>query len=229
MRIALRIVSGLLVLAAFALGCAHRSDHGLIHVVQRGETVWRISQRYGVKVDDVVRANKIRDVTRVRTGAKLWIPDPTRNRRGAPAYPPSSGRVAAAKGRKHVREELGLSFGWPVKGSLTSRFGPRNGRPHEGIDVGARRGTAVHAAEAGRVIYSGHGLGAYGNVVIVKHEGRFSTVYAHNRKNRIKKGAFVEKGQVIAEVGSTGRATGPHLHFEVRRGKTPLDPLRYLP
>ncbi len=66
-------------------------------------------------------------------------------------------------------------------------------------------------------------------MVIVKHAGRYSTVYAHNRKNKVRKGAFVEKGQVIAEVGSSGNASGPHVHFEVRRDRKPQDPLRYLP
>jgi murein DD-endopeptidase MepM/ murein hydrolase activator NlpD len=87
----------------------------------------------------------------------------------------------------------------------------------------------VRAAEAGRVIHSGKGLGAYGNVVIVKHTGRWATVYAHNRRNHVRKGAFVEKGDVIAEVGKTGNASGPHLHFEIRRGDVPRDPLPCLP
>ena len=78
------------------------------------------------------------------------------------------------------------------------------------------------------MIYSGK-LGGYGKVVIVKHAGRYSTVYAHNRKNRVKKGQFVERGQVIAEVGTSGNASGPHVHFEVRRDRRAEDPLAYLP
>ena len=110
-----------------------------------------------------------------------------------------------------------------------SRFGPRRRRRHEGIDLSAPRGTPVRSAEAGRVIYSGSGLSDYGNTVIVKHLGRYSTVYAHNRRNLVRRGDFVEKGQVIAEVGSTGNASGPHLHFEVRYDDRPRDPVRYLP
>jgi murein DD-endopeptidase MepM/ murein hydrolase activator NlpD len=79
------------------------------------------------------------------------------------------------------------------------------------------------------VIHSGGGLGDYGKVVIVKHAGRYSTVYAHNQRNRVRKGEFVEKGQVIAEVGKTGNASGTHLHFELRRDRHPEDPLLYLP
>ena len=87
----------------------------------------------------------------------------------------------------------------------------------------------MRAAEAGRVIHSGGGLGDYGKVVIVKHAGRYSTVYAHNRRNRVREGEFVEKGQVIAEVGKTGNASGAHVHFELRRDRRPQDPLLYLP
>ncbi len=97
------------------------------------------------------------------------------------------------------------------------------------IDIRAPRGTLVRAAEAGRVIHSGGGLGAYGKVVIIKHAGRYSTVYAHHDSIRVKKGDFVEKGDVIGTVGATGNASGPHLHFEVRRDRVPDDPLSYLP
>ena len=123
----------------------------------------------------------------------------------------------------------GPRLGWPVRGRLSSKFGWRNGRKHEGIDIPAKRGTPIYAAEAGRVIHSGDGLGDYGQVVILKHVGRYSTVYAHNRRNRVKKGEFVEKGDLIGEVGTSGNASGPHVHFEVRRDRTPVDPLFYLP
>ena len=87
--------------------------------------------------------------------------------------------------------------------------------------------TVIRASESGRVILSGK-LGDYGRVVIVKHAGRYSSVYAHNRRNKVKKGAFVEKGDAIAEVGSSGNASGPHLHFEIRRDRKPQDPLAFL-
>ena len=121
-----------------------------------------------------------------------------------------------------------LRFGWPVGGEVSSRFGWRRGRRHEGIDIRARRGSRVVAAEAGRVIHSGR-LGAYGNVVIVKHAGRYSTVYAHNERNLVEKGRFVERGETLATVGRSGNATGAHLHFEVRRDRVAQDPLTFLP
>ena len=124
--------------------------------------------------------------------------------------------------------EADLRFAWPVRGKLSSRFGRRGGRPHDGVDIATRKGTQVRAAEAGRVIHSGR-LGDYGRVVIIKHAGHYSSVYAHNHRNRVKKGEFVERGEVVAEVGSSGNASGPHLHFEIRRQRRPQDPLQLLP
>ena len=97
---------------------------------------------------------------------------------------------------------------------------------HEGIDVAAARGTPIFASESGRVIHSGR-LGSYGKVVIVKHAGAFRTVYAHASKLLVRKGEFVERGQKVAEVGSTGRSTGSHVHFEIRRSETPKNPLAF--
>ncbi|HEY5658455.1 MAG TPA: LysM peptidoglycan-binding domain-containing M23 family metallopeptidase [Myxococcota bacterium] len=216
----------MLLLAILGWGCAHRPDANVVHVMQRGETLYRISRYYGVPVQDIVRANRIADVSNIPTGARLLIP-------GARRQPPKHS-IALASYVPHAPEpggsaqpEISLDFAWPVRGKLSSRFGWRSGKPHEGIDISARPGAEVRAAEAGRVIVSGR-LGGYGRVVIVKHAGHYSTVYAHNSKNRVEKGAFVEKGDVIAEVGRSGNASGPHLHFEIRRRRQPQDPLRYL-
>jgi murein DD-endopeptidase MepM/ murein hydrolase activator NlpD len=99
---------------------------------------------------------------------------------------------------------------------------------HDGIDIRAPRGTIVRAAESGRVIHADASLAGYGNMVILKHAGRLSTVYAHNRKLLVRVGDFVEKGDAIAEVGQTGNATTPHLHFEIRAVGAARDPLDYL-
>jgi len=123
---------------------------------------------------------------------------------------------------------------WPVKGVVTSHFGRRGSRMHDGIDIGAKSGTPVYAAAAGKVIYSDNKLSGFGNLIIIKHSSDFVTIYAHNNKNFARKNQQVKKGEKIATVGQTGRATGPHLHFEVRRGQAPsqvraVDPMAYLP
>ena len=131
--------------------------------------------------------------------------------------------------RSDAKRGARVDFQWPLsRTKLTSRFGRRNGQPHEGIDLGARQGTPIRAAESGKVIHAGR-LGAYGKVVILKHAGDYRSVYAHARKLHVRKGQFVERAQKIAEVGMTGRTTGPHLHFEIRKRDVPKDPLHYLP
>jgi lipoprotein NlpD len=118
---------------------------------------------------------------------------------------------------------------WPVSGAILSRFGEaREGHDHDGIDIGAPFGTKVCAAADGDVLYS-ELHGAYGNLVVIKHNGGVFTVYAHHEVNLVQKGQKVHAGDVIARVGQTGRATTPHLHFEVRKGSRPENPLQFLP
>jgi murein DD-endopeptidase MepM/ murein hydrolase activator NlpD len=116
---------------------------------------------------------------------------------------------------------------WPVLGPVTSPFGWRWGRMHEGIDIAAASGTPIRAAAAGTVIYAGW-LGGYGNLTVIDHGGGVATAYGHQASLAAGTGAFVAQGQVIGYVGSTGHSTGPHLHFEVRVNGVPQDPLGYL-
>lgn len=119
---------------------------------------------------------------------------------------------------------------WPVPSSkrLTSKFGQRWGKSHEGIDIAARVGTSIVAAESGVVIYSGNDLGGYGNLTVIAHDGGLFSIYAHAKRNYTSKGDKVHRGQVIGQVGMTGRTTGPHLHFEVRYDSKALDPLKFV-
>jgi len=120
-------------------------------------------------------------------------------------------------------------FQWPVgSGQISSPFGMRHGVMHEGIDIAAPAGTPVHAAGAGEVIFTGwiHG---YGRVVIIQHRDHYVTVYAHNSVDLVKEGQTVKRGQVISEVGRSGRTTGANLHFEVRHDNVATNPLAYLP
>ncbi|HSN13298.1 MAG TPA: M23 family metallopeptidase [Anaeromyxobacteraceae bacterium] len=119
------------------------------------------------------------------------------------------------------------AFAWPLKGVLYGRFGVRSGRRHDGIDLAAPEGTRVGAAAAGEVIYVGEQAG-YGRIVIVRHAGGLVTLYAHMRKALVDEGDRVERGRPIGEVGQTGRTSGPHLHFEIRDGTRPRNPLLYL-
>jgi murein DD-endopeptidase MepM/ murein hydrolase activator NlpD len=115
---------------------------------------------------------------------------------------------------------------WPVSGPITSGFGCRWGRMHEGIDIGAACGTTIHAAASGTVIYAGW-MDGYGNITIIDHGGGLATAYGHQSSIYVS-GGSVSQGQAIGAVGSTGHSTGCHLHFEVRVNGTPVNPLNYL-
>ena len=116
---------------------------------------------------------------------------------------------------------------WPVSGPITSGFGWRWGRMHEGVDLAVPNGTPVVAAKAGVVIVAGW-MGGYGNLVVVDHGGSISTAYGHNTSVTVGIGQRVEQGQLIAYSGSTGHSTGPHVHFEVRINGGAVDPMGYL-
>ena len=117
---------------------------------------------------------------------------------------------------------------WPVVDRVTSEYGPRWGRMHEGIDVGGALGASIHSAESGRVDYAGW-IGGYGNTIIVDHGGGMTTLYGHMDGFAVSAGQTVSIGQVLGYVGNSGFSQGPHLHFEVRIGGAPVNPRKYLP
>ena len=177
------------------------------------------------------RANHIRDASKIKVGTQLWIPG-ARRVLSIPTTSTSSGysrfKSVNKKNIPTVKPRKGILI-WPTKGTLTSGFGNRNGRRHEGIDIAAPKGTPIKAAAAGEVVFSGWGPTGYGKMVILEHKNNLTTVYAHNSKILVKKGARVKQGQRISLMGSTGRSTGPHLHFEVRNDTEPKNPIKYLP
>jgi murein DD-endopeptidase MepM/ murein hydrolase activator NlpD len=136
-------------------------------------------------------------------------------------------KIQAAQAHSTVHRVSGSGLIWPVNAPITSPFGWRWGRMHEGIDLGAPYGTPIAAAAAGTVIYAGW-MGGYGNLTVIDHGGGLSTAYGHQSRIAVGVGESVAQGQIIGYVGSTGHSTGPHLHFEVRVDGQPVDPLGYL-
>lgn len=202
---------------------------GVHHTVQKGQTLFAIAQAYGIDIEVLRRANQIRDASKIKAGTQLWIPGASRvHSIPKTTSPPSSKATRSAKKKPTVRPRKGILI-WPAKGTLTSGFGKRNGRKHEGIDIAGPKGTPIYAAAAGKVVFSGWGPTGYGKMVIIKHRNHLTTVYAHNSKILVKKGIQVKQGQKICLMGSTGRSTGPHLHFEVRNDTEPKNPIKYLP
>ncbi|MBI4386702.1 MAG: M23 family metallopeptidase [Elusimicrobia bacterium] len=146
---------------------------------------------------------------------------------GGPAIPSPFGGPSVFRPFQ-VKVYKGL-WRWPLRaGIVSSEFKRRWGRRHEGIDIAADRGVPVLASAGGQVLYAGKGLKGYGNVVIVRHDQRTTTLYAHNDRLLVRSGERVSAGQIIAMLGSSGRSTGPHVHFEIRRGGRPVNPRELL-
>jgi murein DD-endopeptidase MepM/ murein hydrolase activator NlpD len=201
--------------------------NGVYYQVKKGDTVSMIAARYRASIKKVLAHNRLEGGSLIRPGQRIFLPDvsgPVKRRTVIPAQKKETAFVAAGL--------RGLI--WPLKGRITSGFGNRTDplsglrRFHCGIDISANMGTPVHAVSNGRIIFSGWKPG-YGNVVIIRHRGGYISVYAHNSKNLLPVDRVVKKGDTIAYSGMTGAVTGAHLHFELRKYVTPLNPLRFLP
>jgi murein DD-endopeptidase MepM/ murein hydrolase activator NlpD len=217
----------------FFAGCALRSPTpaprrpgGIYHVVKSGENLFRIGKAYDLPYQELARLNRIDDPHQIRVGQRIFIPGATRQ---LPVEIITPAQASLEPPRAPDSAERGREgFIWPVRGKITSKFGPRSETFHDGIDIQAPEGSPIRAIETGEVIYSDK-LRGYGNIVIIRHSGGFVSVYAHNQSNLVREGQRVVRGEVVGEVGSTGRVSAPHLHFEIRKDNVARDPLHYLP
>lgn len=208
----------------FIAGCAQRAYRptpipqiptpGVYHRIEKGETLWRIARAYDVEVEKIRSYNNIEDVRELKVGSLIFIPGAKKRL----SVPPSL-----------LSDEVGKEgFIWPARGKIVSRFTTSGENISKGIDIALPLGTEIKAAKSGIVKYSDV-LRGYGKIIIVDHQDGFSTVYAHNSKNMVKENDFVLGGEVIALSGDTGCCSGPVLHFQIRKGEVPQDPLFYLP
>jgi len=218
----------MLAMAIFLIGCATarprlerpetRYPTGTYYEVKRGDTLWKISKLYDADVNAIVRANRLPDATKIAVGQKLFIPESKKE----------------GQEENYVRATPGFNSSaklvWPVSGKVTSYFGAKKGLvTNKGIDIEAEEGSNVAAADDGRVSFVEENMKGLGKTVIIDHGNGLSTVYAHNSEILVKAGDTVTKNQVIAKVGKSGRANGPYLHFQVRKGHEPQNPFNYLP
>jgi len=182
----------------------------IVHSVQRGETLSGIARMYQVDINDLGARNNLSNLNSITVDQKISIP-------------------YSAGGAEHVSGQPGdlPLLAWPLSGVVSSPFGMRDGRPHEGIDIAVEEGTPVRVSAGGRIIFAGP-RGTYGLAVIVDHGGGMRTLYAHCSRLLVTEGKNVDAGDIIALSGNTGRSTGPHLHLEVLKNGVPLDPLPYL-
>jgi len=200
---------------------------GIYVKVRSGESLSVLAARYGVKASDIQAANQIADPRNLREGQVLFLPgvEPRLARRDARRergdFKQASRGLIGDLGRA-----VGKKFIWPTAGQVTSYFGEREGRQHSGVDIPRPKGSPIHAAKSGTVVAAGWN-GDYGKTVDISHGNGVVTRYAHCSKIAVKPGDAVAKGELIGLVGETGRATGPHLHYEVRIGGRPVNPSKF--
>ena len=225
-----------------------------MHVVAAGDTLTRIARQYGKTVAEIAKANNILPYAKLSIGDRIVIPGarigaakpeveqaaapskPASNKVAAGAAPAQSASLvtptaeapstdAAAK----ATVEPAPGFRWPVRGRIIAGFGPKpNGQQNDGIDVAVPENTPIKAAEDGEVAYAGSEVKGYGNLVLVKHPNGYVTAYAHAKELLVKRGDKIKRGDVIAKSGQSGNVDAPQLHFEVRKGTAPIDPMQFL-
>jgi LysM repeat protein len=190
---------------------------GLLHTVKKGDNIGSIAKRYQVTPEAVLSFNRLPNAKSVLPGQTLVIP----GGKPVPVAPPR--RALANVPPNAPTINTGTKLLWPGGGRrITQYFTWR----HSGIDIGLPKGSPVYAAEDGVVLESRWG-GGYGNMVLIRHDNGLVTRYGHNSRNLVVPGQRVTRGQTIALVGSTGRSTGPHIHFEVITGGRRVNPLTY--
>lgn len=215
---------------------AQRSD---VHIVQKGETLYSIAFDIGEDVRTVADWNNIRPPYTIYPNQRIRLtpppvvaPPPHQRVASKPAVitprvvpKPSSQTITAAKSTTTNNQKI--SWQWPTNGKIISTYAAKDSGK-KGIDIAGKSGQPIYAAASGQVVYSGNGLRGYGQLIIIKHNDTYFSAYAHNRRLFVKDDQKVNKGQHIADMGST-EADRPMLHFEVRRDGRPVDPLLYLP
>jgi murein DD-endopeptidase MepM/ murein hydrolase activator NlpD len=227
-----------------------------VHVVNRGDTLLSIARRNHVTAAELAKANSLEPSAKLKLGMKLTVPG-ARTAALAPAGPavavaaaqpaaavtggpPQSARLAQATTTPEdtkielptkAAEATGAlpTFRWPVRGKVITSYGAKtNGKANDGINLAVPEGTPVKAAEDGVVAYSGNELKGYGNLVLVRHSNGYVTAYAHASELLVKRGDTIKRGQIIAKSGQSGEVGSPQLHFEIRKGSSPVDPLQFL-
>jgi murein DD-endopeptidase MepM/ murein hydrolase activator NlpD len=236
---------------------ASRGAGGTVHVVKSGETLMSISRRTGVGLTALARANNLDRSSKLSVGDRIKIPGDggaVASAQPSPAAQIAQPRTVplqkvaslapvqtanVAKEEQPRKTDTAVktaepngampSFRWPVRGRVIAGFGNKpNGTLNDGINLAVPEGTPVKAADDGVVAYAGNELKGYGNLVLIRHANGFVSAYAHASEIMVKRGDTIKRGQVIAHAGQTGNVTSPQLHFEIRKGSTPVDPTQYL-
>ena len=215
-----------------------------MYVVNSGDTLHKIARQYQISVSELLAANNLAPHTKLKQGSQLVIPTARAAQPAAPktatnlkpnATPPAATirKITPTQTlpteTKDATTATALSFRWPVRARVIGPYGTSpSGQENHGINLSVPEGTPVKASEEGVIAYAGNELKTYGNLVLVRHANGFVTAYAHCSEILVKRDEVIKRGQVIAKSGQTGNVSAPQLHFEIRKGSTPVDPMIYL-
>src|SRR5580692_9159093 len=229
-----------------------------VHIVNHGDTLMSIARRNHISAGELARANGLDAGAKLKIGMKLNVPvkasaaavpvapaaaaslPPATKMAAGPTDPQQKARLAQTTNVEEAQaieapvksgEATGAlpTFRWPARGKVIAGYGAKtNGKANDGINLAVPEGTPVKAAEDGVVTYSGNELKNYGNLVLVHHSNGYVTAYAHASELLVKRGDTIKRGQVIAKSGQSGDVGSPQLHFEIRKGSSPVDPLQFL-
>ncbi len=248
------LINNLILLVSYLLLISACAPTGIYHTVQPGQTLYRIAKIYDVDETRLARINRIKDPRQLKISQRLFIPGVSQRRKvpasvptersappnvvSAPAAtqkkpattqsPPATKKPSLSSSAPAVKPAKGI-FIWPVKGKVLNKFGTKGQNVYKGIEIDAPKGTAVVAAASGKVIYSGNAIPGYGNLVILEHSDSYFSVYGYNQKTLVKRDDHVGQGERIALSGVPPNGQSARLHFEIRKGKSAVNPILYLP
>ncbi len=190
---------------------------GSIYSVKKGDTVYGVSRNNGILMSELARMNALKSPFALKVGQKLKLPSQSTTSQTNKVLSLVPSKIS------------GQGFMWPLKGKLLSSYGPKQAGYHnDGINIAAPLGSNIHASDSGVVVHASNKLKGYGNLILIKHQNGWVTAYAHAGKILVSKGQQVNRGQIVAKVGRTGRVTHPQLHFEMRKGSRAVNPALYL-
>ena len=201
----------------------------IFYKVKKGDTLYSISRKFKSNIYSISKLNKLKNINQIKEGQKILIPE---------YFPKNISNLKSNKKKikskaKYVKSRSKFSntqkFIWPINGEILIKYG--SGDPgffNDGINIKSSLGTAVKASNDGEIIYSGNEIPGYGNLILIKHNKNWITAYAHLEKIGKKKGDLVKRGQPIGIVGNTGNVKDIQLHFEIRKGKNAVNPLKHL-
>ena len=202
-----------------------------VYTVKKGDTLYSISRKFKTDLFSLSVLNKLNNVNQIKVNQKILIPEnilkPKKIKQKEKPLQKTENKKIIKK--KLLTNKVDTDFIWPVKGKILNNFGSETpGFFNDGINISSNLGTSVKASLEGEIVYSGNEIPGYGNLILIKHSKNWITAYAHLEKIVKKKGNYVKKGETIGLVGKTGNVSEVQLHFEIRKGKEAVNPLKYL-